>query len=67
MNVPLFFIFAHVQGDNWHIFSFGKKPLTLGFFSDTIRARSFKICMIMTLDGIYIVILDLVMLTLFKG
>ena len=36
------------------------------FFSDTIKTRSFKMCMVITMLGIYIVTLGLMTVTLFK-
>ena len=48
---------------NWHIYSFEKK-INVGFFSDTLKVRSFKFCMIITLIGVFIVILGLMILTL---
>ena len=45
---------------------FEEKLLTLDFL-DTIEARSFKLCMIITLLGVYIVIVGLMTLTLFQG
>ena len=39
----------------------------VGFFPDTIKARSFNLCMVITLLGVYIVILGLIILTLFQG
>ena len=41
--------------------------LALAFFSDVIKARSFKLCMVVTLLWIYIVIVSLMTLTLFQG
>ena len=44
-----YFWFSHMfKGENWHISSFEKNS-NVGFFSDTIEARSFKLCMIITL------------------
>ena len=61
------FWWSHIfQGDNGHIFSFGGKKINVGFFSDTIKTRSFKLCMIKTFLGVYIVILGLMILTLFQ-
>ena len=39
----------------------------LAFFLDTIKARSLKLYMIITLVEVYIVILGLMTLTLFQG
>ena len=36
-----------------------KKKVSTGLFSDIITARSFKLCMIMTLLGVFIIILGL--------
>ena len=44
-----------------------KKTCNVDFFLNTIKARSFKCCMIITLFGVYIVILGLMNLTLFQG
>ena len=43
------------------------KKCNIGFFLDTIKTISFKLFMIMTLIGSYIVILGLMTLTLFQG
>ena len=56
---------SHIfKGDNWLISSFEKNYVC--FFSDTLKARSFKLCMIMTVLGVYIVILGFMALTLFS-
>ena len=39
----------------------------VGFFMDTIKAGPFKLCMIITLLGVYIVIVSLMTLALFQG
>ena len=58
-------IFLHMlKGDIWHISLF-KKPFNVGFFLDTIKARAFKLFMIITFLGVHIVILSLITLTLF--
>ena len=44
--IPLFFIF----GENWPRL---KKNFNIGFFLDIIKARSFKLCMIITLLRVY--------------
>ena len=44
-----------------------KKNLNVGFFMDTVEARSFKLCMIITLLGVYIIMIGLMTLTLFQG
>ena len=43
-----------------------QKTVNVGFFSDTIKAKSFKLCMIISMLGIYIVILGLMTLTMLK-
>ena len=47
-----YFWFLHVfRGHIWHISSFGKKKKkkrNLAFFSDTIKARPLKLCMVIT-------------------
>ena len=50
-----------------NIFPLLKKNFDVGFFSRTIQARSFKLCMIITSLGVYIVILGLMTLTLIQG
>ena len=59
--------FAHVQGRLLTIFLFEKKSFIIRFFSDIIKARFFKLCLIITLLGVYIVIVGLMTLTLFQG
>ena len=50
------------------IFPYLKKTnFNVGFFSDMIKARSFKLCMIITLLQVCFVILGLMTLTLFQG
>ena len=44
-----------------------KSFISFGFFSDTIEARAFKLCMTITLLGVYNVILSLMTLTLSQG
>ena len=39
----------------------------VGFFSDTIKARFFKLFVNITLFGVYVVVVGLVTLTLFQG
>ena len=53
-----------LKGDNWHTSSFEKKVC---FFLDTIKARFFKLCLLITLLGIYVVILGVVTLSVFQG
>ena len=49
-----FYVLIQCNGDNWHIFSFEKKTTTnICFFSDAMKVRSFKLCMIKTLDLVY--------------
>ena len=62
-----FLLLNMFKGDNWNISSFEKKNFIVGFFSDTIKARSFKICMFIILFGVYIAIVGLMTLTLFQG
>ena len=49
------------------IFLYLKKNFHIGFFLDTVKARSLKLCMIVTLLGAYIVILGMITLTLIQG
>ena len=63
----IFHYLAHVfKRDNWHFSSFDKN-FHVAFSSDTVEARSLKLCMIMTLLGDYIFIVGLMTLTLFQG
>ena len=55
------------NGDKLHIPCLKKKPLTLAVFSDTIKARYFKVCMIITLLGSTLSFVALMTLTLFQG
>ena len=60
----IYFLFwwSHIfKGDNWHFLIWKKN---FGFFLDNINVRSFKLCMIITLLGAYIVILGLMTLSL---
>ena len=43
------------------------KNLNVAFFSGTVIARSFKLCMIITLLRVYIFIVGLIILTLFQS
>ena len=52
------------KGDNLPIFSFEK--INVGFFLGTSEAKSFKICLIRTLLGVYFIV-DLLILTLLQG
>ena len=54
------------KGDNWYISSF-EKNFNIGFLSDTFKAKSFKLCRIITLLGIYIVVLGVMTLTFLQG
>ena len=70
MNRPPFLIFARGRGGIIDIFSHLKKKqktFNIGFFLDTMKARSFKLCTIINFLGVYIVILGLITLTLFQG
>ena len=65
-----YFWFSHMfMGDHWHISSIEKKNqhFDTAFFSDTVKMRSSKLCMIITLLEVYIFIVDLMTLTLFQG
>ena len=42
-------------------------PFNIGFFSNTMKARYFKFCMIVTLLEVYIAIIGLITVTLFEG
>ena len=52
-------IFPHLKKHN--------KKLNGCFFLDTIKVRSFKLCMIINFIGLYIFALGLMTLTLFQG
>ena len=43
------------------------KKFIVGFFTDTVQARFFKLCIIMTLFKVYQIIPGLMTLTLFQG
>ena len=65
-----YFWFSHMfKGDDWRISWFQKKKkiFNVGFFSDAVKARSFKLCMIIILLRVYIVILGSMTLTLLQG
>ena len=65
-NIP-HFLFSHMfKRDNWHLKQ-KQKNFNVGVYSDTIKARSFKLCVIITLLGVYIVIIGLMTLTWFQG
>ena len=53
------------KGDN--VFPPVKTSHTFSFLLDTTIARSFKLCMIVTLLRVYIVIIGFITLTLFQG
>ena len=63
MNTPGFvvvvvvFTFIRIQGI---IYIYPRLKKKVGLFSDTMNARSFKICMVTALLGIYIVTLGLI-------
>ena len=64
---PTIFDFHTFKGDNWYISSFDKNVVVLFFsFSDTVKLRSFKLCMIVTLLRVYSFIVGLMTLTCFK-
>ena len=65
MNTLLFLMFTHVQGRSLTFPHFWGKNLSVGFFSDVIKVRSFKLCVVITLLGVCIVISGL--MTLFQG
>ena len=51
-----YFLFLHMcKEENGHISLF-EQNFNVPFFSDTIKARSFKLCLIITLLGVYIFI-----------
>ena len=53
---------SHIfKGGNWHISSF-EKNFNIGFFSDIMKEKSFKLCIIITLRGVNIIILGLMTL-----
>ena len=63
----IIFLFLHMfKGDNWLISLFWEN-FNVGFFSDTVKASSFKLCMIVTLLRVYVVIVGLMTLILFEG
>ena len=61
----LFFLNILHKGDNRHISSFERREKRI-FFLDTVKARSFWLCMIITLLGVYIFTVGLTTLTLFQ-
>ena len=67
MNIPLFFYFCTYSIEVIDIFPCLKKIFNVSFFFDSIKARSFKLCIIITLLWLYIVLVGLVTLTLFQG
>ena len=49
-----YFWFSHMlKGDNCQIFSF-ERNFSIAFFSDTVKTRSFRLCMMIILFGVYI-------------
>ena len=60
MNIPQFFHFCTYSREVIDIYLRLKKADTfnVGFFLDTIKVMSFKVCMIITLLWVYIVIVD---------
>ena len=62
------FLFIHLfctcSREITDIFSCLNKEFKIGFFSDTIESRSFKLCMIITVLAVSIVVLGLMSLTL---
>ena len=44
-----------------------RKNFNIAFFLDTVKARSFKLCMIITLLGVYIFIIGLMTMILFQS
>ena len=63
-----YFWVSHLfKEDTWHISSFAKEKNYVGFFSDTINPRSFKLCLTITLLGLYIFNVSLMTLGLFQG
>ena len=67
MNISSVFLFF------WHvleiidIFAYGKKQKTVGFFSNNMKVKSFKLCMIITLLRFHTVLPGLLVLTLSQG
>ena len=67
MNILLFFKnFCTCSSEIIDIFPCVEKNFNVAFFSDTVKVRSFKFCMIITLLKIYIFIVDLMILMLSK-
>ena len=61
------FWWLHIcKGNNWHISPL-KKKVKAGFVLGTIKARSFKLCMIIAFLGFDIVMVGLLTLTLIQG
>ena len=66
----LCFLFLRVfKGGSRHIALYKENHthFNIDFFSDTVKARSFKLCLIITLLEVYIFIVGLMTLTLFQG
>ena len=58
MNISLFLIFAHVQGRQFtYYFLILKKMFDVAIYSYSIKVRTFKFCMVITLFRIYVFIL----------
>ena len=57
--IPLFFIFSFEKNEI--------KNFNMTFFLDTVVVRSFKLCIIITLLGVYIFIVDLMTLTVSRS
>ena len=65
MNISLF---SHTcSREIIDIFSWLEKSFNIAFSFNTVKLRSFKLCMIIILLAVYIVILALMTLTLFQG
>ena len=67
MNISPFLTTADIQGKYCLIYKKYIMTFNVGLFSDTSKARSFKLHMITTLLWVYSVILGLMTLTLFQG
>ena len=71
-NIPLFLFYFHTHPREVIQIVLGckkkkEKNLNIGLFSNIIKVRPFKLCIVITLLGVYIVILGLMTLTLFQG
>ena len=67
MNIPLFLTLAHIQENITDVFSDLAKKFIVGFYTDAVQAKFFKLCIIMTLLGVYQFIPDFMNLTLIQG